>query len=54
MKKLDGIINVLTAPIADVLQLHRNSTEGDAEETRYTDLAEKDLRNELLGFKDKK
>jgi hypothetical protein len=54
MKKLDGIINVLTAPIADVLQLHRNSTEGDAEETRYKDLAEKDLRNELLGFKDKK
>lgn len=54
MKKLDGIINVLTAPIAEVLELQRISNEGDAEETRNKDFANKDLQKELLGYKDKK
>lgn len=54
MKKLDGIISVLTAPIAEVLQLHTNSNEGDAAETRNKDLADQDLLKELLGYKDKK
>ena len=54
MKKLDDIINVLTANIADVLQHHRNNMEEDEEDNRNKAFADKDLIKELLGNKDKK
>lgn len=54
MKKLDDIINVLTQPIAEVLQLHDNNIEGDADEERYKAFANQDLLKELLGNKGKK
>lgn len=54
MKKLDGIISVLTVPVAEVLRLQRNNNEGDADEDRNKDFANQDLLKELLGYKDKK
>ena len=54
MKKLDGIISVLTAPIAEVLRLQRNNNEGDADEDRNKAFADQDLLKEILGYKDKK
>ena len=54
MKKLDGIIRVLTVPIDDVLRFQRNNNEGDADEERDKAFADQDLLKELLGYKDKK
>ena len=51
MKKLDDIIMTLTAPIAEVFQLHSNNAKEDAEATRNKDLADKALIKELLDNK---
>lgn len=53
IKKLDGIISVLTVPVAEVLRLQRNN-EGDADEERDKAFADQDLLKELLRYKDKK
>jgi len=51
MKKLDDIIMTLTAPMTDVLQLHKSDFEEDSRKAREREMAEKAFVNEQSGKK---
>ena len=52
MQKLDYIINILTAPIAEVLQLHKSDIEEESRQAREREMAEKAFANEQSGKND--
>mgnify|MGYP006872981393 CR=1 FL=1 len=52
MQKLDYMINILTAPIAEVLQLHKSDIEEESRQAREREMAEKAFANEQSGKND--